>query len=87
MFCQYKDVFGAPNTGVHAYRIFNLALVDVVLTILSGFIIYWILSKYYDSLDIRHLTYIIIGLFLLGIISHRIFCVRTTVDTLLFPDL
>jgi len=27
-----------------------------------------------------------IGIFLLGIIVHRFFCVRTTVDKLLFPN-
>jgi len=31
--------------------------------------------------------YILIGLFLLGIVAHRVFCVRTTVDKVLFRDL
>jgi hypothetical protein len=30
--------------------------------------------------------YTIIGVFISGIIIHRLFCVRTTVDKLLFPN-
>jgi hypothetical protein len=30
--------------------------------------------------------YSVIGFFLLGIISHRLFCVRTTIDKLLFRE-
>ncbi|VBB17822.1 hypothetical protein YASMINEVIRUS_285, partial [Yasminevirus sp. GU-2018] len=86
MLCQYKDIFGAPNTGAHAYRIFDLAVVDVVSTIIVGFLIYWILSKYYATLTLFHLMYIMLALFALGIIAHRMFCVRTTVDKLLFSD-
>lgn len=27
--CEYKDIFGIPNEGVHSYRLFNIAIVDV----------------------------------------------------------
>ena len=29
---QYKDTFGAPNTGIHSYSVANIAIVDVALT-------------------------------------------------------
>jgi mannose/fructose/N-acetylgalactosamine-specific phosphotransferase system component IID len=78
MFCQYKNIFGEPGKGIHKYRIFNLAAVDVIATIVMAFIIYLLYPKY----KFFHILFI---LFLLGIILHHIFCVRTTIDKLLFP--
>jgi hypothetical protein len=74
--CKYKAIFGKPGQGFHSYRIFNIAIVDVLLTILAAYILS-ILTKY-------KLFYTLIFMFILGIISHRIFCVRTTVNKLLF---
>jgi hypothetical protein len=74
--CQYKDIFGKLGEGVHSYRIFNVAIIDVVFTIIFAVI----LAKVFKWDIFRT----IIGLFILGIIMHRIFCVRTTVDKLLF---
>ena len=74
--CKYKDIFGKPNQGAHSYRIFNIAIVDVLLTILAAYLLS--ISTGYK------LIYTLIFMFILGIISHRIFCVRTTIDKLLF---
>jgi hypothetical protein len=74
--CKYKDILGKSNEGVHSYRIFNIAIVDVLLTILAAYFLS-IITKY-------KLVYTILFMFILGIISHRIFCVRTTIDKLLF---
>jgi len=74
--CKYKDIFGKPNQGAHSYRIFNIAIVDVLLTILGAYLLS-ILTGY-------KFVYTLIFMFILGIISHRIFCVRTTIDKLLF---
>jgi|UniRef100_A0A6C0CK86 hypothetical protein len=78
MLCQYKNIFGKPNTGVHKYRIFNIAIVDVILTMIFAYLIYLALPKY-------NYFCILFFLFLLGIFFHRLFCVRTTIDKLLFP--
>ena len=75
--CKYKDIIGKPNTGIHKYRIFDIAVVDVAVTILAGFLLSWFFKW--------NVWYTLGGIFLLGIISHRIFCVRSTVDKLLFP--
>ena len=32
-FCKYKDILGKPGEGVHSYRLFDIAVIDVVLTI------------------------------------------------------
>jgi hypothetical protein len=74
--CEYKDIFGIPNEGVHSYRLFNIAIIDVICTIIGAYFLSYLFRW--------NFTYTLIGLFLLGIIFHRIFCVRTTVDKLLF---
>jgi hypothetical protein len=74
--CKYKDILGVPGEGVHSFRIFNIAIVDVLLTILAAYILS-IFTKY-------KVVYTLIFMFILGIISHRLFCVRTTLDKLLF---
>lgn len=75
--CQYSEIFGKVGEGAHSYRIFNIAIVDVISTIIVAYIIHKIYPKY-------KFEYILIGLFLVGIIAHRLFCVRTTVDKFLF---
>ena len=76
-FCQYKDMFGAPNTGIHSRRIFDIAVWDVVLTLIGALLFY---IRYRTNL-----LFTIIGFFVFGIVIHRLFCVRTTIDKLLFP--
>ena len=74
--CKYKDILGKPGEGVHSFRIFNIAIVDVILTIIAAYIITYITKiNFLNSL---------LGMFILGIISHRLFCVRTTIDKVLF---
>lgn len=74
--CPYKNLFGKPNNGVHKYRILDIAIVDLGLTIISAYII----SIFYNE-DFK---IILIILILLGIILHHLFCAKTTVDKLLF---
>ena len=76
--CQYKDLFGKPNTGIRKYRIFNIAIYDVVVTIF----IVWILSWFFRWPFYRLLIFV----FILGIFVHRLFCVRTGIDQYLFPN-
>jgi uncharacterized membrane protein len=68
--CQYKDIFGKSKEGPHSYRIFNIAIVDTVLTIILGFLI----SKYFKY----NLYIVLLVLFALSIIIHKIFCVKST---------
>ena len=75
---KYKNILGKPGTGVHSYRFMNIAIVDVLLTLLLAFVI-----SYYTKYSF---LYVSIILFILGIIMHRLFCVRTTIDKLLFPN-
>ncbi len=76
--CRYKDIFGRPREGAHAYRVFDIAVVDVAATIIVAFII----SRAFNISFWKSL----VTLFIIGIIAHRAFCVRTTVDKWVFPS-
>lgn len=75
--CKYKNSLGVPGEGVHSYRVFDISIVDVIFTIIGAFIISW-------AFKIDFL-WTCVGLFSAGIFLHRLFCVRTTVDKLIFP--
>ncbi len=78
MLCQYKNIFGLVGEGAHSFRLFDIAIVDVILTFLAAYIInISLFPKYKFAL-------ILLVLFLIGIVCHRVFCVRTTIAKLLF---
>ena len=82
--CKYKNIFGEVNTGIHTVRIFNIAIFDVLFTIIGGILIQFFLLRVFSFyID---LTLVLIILFSLGILLHRLFCVRTTIDKLLFRE-
>lgn len=74
--CQYKNIFGEPNKGAHSYRIFNIAIIDVILTVLVAYIISLLFKISFIKTSIV--------LFSLGIILHKLFCVNTTINKLIF---
>ena len=76
--CQYKNILGKVGEGVHSVRFMGLAVVDVLFTILGAYLLSLIF--HWDF----WITLLII--FIVGIILHRLFCVRTTMDKLLFPN-
>jgi hypothetical protein len=76
--CKYKNLIGMPNEGIHSYRVLNLAIIDIIITI-----IFAILISYFFKISF---VFTLISVFIFGIIIHRLFCVRTTIDKLLFPD-
>jgi hypothetical protein len=75
-FCDYSELFGKVGEGWHSYRIFNIAIVDVLAVLVAAFILKYLFGGSY-------LVYLIL-LFIVGILVHRLFCVRTTIDKLLF---
>jgi hypothetical protein len=75
--CPYRNLLGKVGEGVHSYRIANIAIFDVILTILGAMALHLVFPSY------RFITFLV-AFFLLGIILHRLFCVRTTVDRILF---
>ena len=77
--CKYKDIIGAPGTGIHSIRLFNIAIIDVLATIFLAILLKIFLKKV-------NFLYILFFVFFLGILIHRMFCVKTTIDQLLFKD-
>jgi hypothetical protein len=76
--CKYKDIIGKPNTGLRKYRVFNIPIIDTAVTL----IVVWFISYYYKYSFITVLGITIV----LMISAHRLFCVRSATDILLFPD-
>ena len=74
--CKYKNLLGQPNKGIHKYRLFGVAIIDVIITIIGAYIISFLIKKQF--------IIVLVILFCLGIFFHRLFCVRTTIDKLLF---
>lgn len=83
--CKYKNIFGEPNTGIHSIRVFDIAIFDVLSTIIGAIVIHQIIIiSILDMGNTIRLWMVVVSLFILGIILHRLFCVRTTIDKLLF---
>jgi hypothetical protein len=76
--CKYKNALGEPKKGIHSYRFLGVAIADVIMTLIGAAII-----SYFSGYSF---FYVAIVLFILGIILHRLFCVRTTIDKALFPN-
>ena len=73
--CKYRNLLGKPGKGAHSIRLFNIAIVDVLLTVLAAFL----LAK---LLNVSFILTLIL-LFVLAILVHWIFCVKTTVNKFL----
>ena len=69
MACPYSTIFGKPGEGVHSYRIFGLAAVDISLTILAAAITSYIYSVPF--------LYSLLGWFVAGEVLHYAFGVNT----------
>ncbi len=79
MFCKYKDIFGKPGEGIHSFRIFDISVFDVLVVIFLAYVV----KAFVPSFSF---IFILIILFVFGILVHRLFCVSTTIDKLLFND-
>lgn len=76
MLCQYQDLFGKPNQGIHSIRIGNFAIIDIIVTIGLA----WFLAEKFNW----NLKIVLVVVFVIGIFAHRIFCVRTQLDKIIF---
>ena len=71
------DILGVSGKGIHSIRFLDIAIIDVLLTIIVAYVISLFIKKNVFFL-------VLLSLFCLGIILHRLFCVRTKIDKLLF---
>jgi hypothetical protein len=74
--CKYRHIFGREGEGAHSLRLFNVAIVDVIATLIAGALL--------GRGNLKRFLAITLGLFLLGVIAHRLFCVNTTVNKAIF---
>lgn len=84
MACPYRHIFGKEREGLHAYRVFDVAIVDLALTV-SAAIAFgkWMGYGVYSLAMLM----CIFGALLMGVIAHRVFCVDTKFGVLLFGPL
>lgn len=75
MFCKHKDILGEPDVGFHKHFL-NIAVFDVIATIIISYIIHRLFKISFVKVTII--------LFIIGILAHRMFCVKTTIDKFLF---
>jgi hypothetical protein len=71
-------MFGKPREGLRKYRIFDIAIMDVLVTMIIVYLLCWVTKLPY--------WYTLLFVFILGIFIHRLFCVRTGIDKILFPN-
>lgn len=76
MLCKYKNIFGHLKKGVHSIRLFDIAVLDVLGTILIA----WLIAYFFKW----NVIIVLVIAFLSGIILHRLFCVNTTLNKLIF---
>ena len=76
MSCIYKDSLGIPGQGFHTH-ILGVAILDVIGSNLIAELLAYVFNW--------NIYLTMIAVFLTGIVLHRIFCVRTTLDKILFP--
>ena len=74
--CPYANILGEPGKGFRKIRLFNISVLDVLATIVGA---YFISKKFHKSFKV-----VLIILFITGIILHKLFCVRTTIDKIIF---
>jgi hypothetical protein len=79
--CQYKDILGVPNQGFHSARFMGYARNDILGTFGIAFIIALL---FYRKTLLKSFLIISILLFIIAIFLHRLFCVNTTLNKMIF---
>ena len=74
--CKYKDINGKPGEAHHKWRIGPFAAFDIVVTVLPALICAYIFDW--------NFIIVFTALIVLGIVIHRIFCVNTALNVMIF---
>ena len=78
--CQFKNILGEPGKCIHSIRIYNIAIIDFILTFLLARFNQIIFKKIFPF---PYWVWLL-ATFCLGIIIHRVFCVNSTVNVAIF---
>jgi hypothetical protein len=76
MFCKFSNSFGTEGEGIHSTRVFGVAAVDLLATVLVAFAC----SMFFGA-SLWRCLFVLIAL---GIVAHRVCCVNTAVNVCLF---
>ncbi len=79
IFKEYRYMFGKEGEGVHSYRLFDIAIIDVAFTIIGAG-----LMSYIFNLNVLDFVLITLTLFIAGIIFHYLFGVETTINKTIY---
>ena len=74
--CKYRHIFGKEGEGVHSIRLFNIAVVDLVLTVIGSYFI----SMYFDV----SFWPVLLVVLVISVLVHKLFCVDTTFTRFIF---
>jgi hypothetical protein len=66
---QFANIFGKPREGIHSYRIFDVAIVDLGFTIILAFFV----ARYMKQSFILWL----VGFLIFSVFIHLLFGVKT----------
>lgn len=82
--CPYKNMFGEPGKGAHAYRVMNLAIVDLLATLGAAMLTAWLMGQNVIGWWSITLFFLLV---VISVVVHRMFCVNTTLTRLVFEEL
>ena len=82
-FCKYRNIFGTPGEGAHAWRVAGLAGNDLLITALVGAGAAFALNHRSVSAWLTTFLIVFIVLIIIGIASHYVFCVDTALNQFL----
>lgn len=76
--CKFRHIFGREGEGAHAYRVANIAVVDLALTVVGA----WLLARWMA----RPFWLVFAAVMVIGVLVHRMFCVETTLTKIVFSS-
>ncbi len=77
--CRYKDLLGAPGQGLHRFQVGGVAVADVAASVVLALLVAWAVGFGWRSFVVA-----LVAVLAVGVLLHRLFCVRTTVDRWIF---
>jgi hypothetical protein len=81
--CDYSDIFGRPGEGAHSIRVGGFAAVDLLLT--AGAAVLIKKTVFSDKSSWLYLL-IFIVLMICAIVLHKVFCVNTALNKIIFGE-
>lgn len=73
-----------PRQGIHAYRVFDYAIIDVVFTFIGALILWYVIAQQKESCkNVECLMLIFVYLLVIGIVTHYFLGIKTKLNTVL----